>query len=462
MASSIFGGYDVRGIYPPEINAAVAQKIGAAFGGLLIQKGITECIVSRDNRESSAEIASAFIDGLANYAGINVTDIGLAPTSTLCFALMSNPMTAGASITASHNPIQYNGIKFYGKKVLPLFSEDLAKVRKRFESDESCQKVAAPGKVARASYTDKHAEYVASKVKLARKLKVVVDCGNSVCSLVCLKMFKLLGVETVELFCTLDGKFPNHLPDPHKRENYAAITEKVVASSADLGVMFDGDGDRAGFVDEKGGIVDGDFAHILLIRDLLTRKPDAIAVLDLRLSRAVFEDAQARGAKVVMSKAGRMAIHEEMDKLGADYGGEVTGHISFSENAGNDDAFYATAKMMQILSQSQDSFSKIVLGLPHYCSLPEMRIPCANDRKFHVVEEVKKALWKTYKVNALDGVRVDFDDSWGLLRVSNTEPQITLRFEGKTQEALAKVYAIFSTELSKNCVELPALAAQQA
>lgn len=455
MSSSIFGGYDVRGIYPTELDEKAALRIGASFGTLLVQRGIPTCIVGRDNRESSEALSRAFIEGLTNYAGINVIDIGLAPTSTLCFALSSNMQMAGASVTASHNPVQYNGVKFYGRKALPLFSDDLARVKKAYESENELEKTDVPGKVTRANYADRHAELVASRHKLGRKLKAVVDCGNSVCGLVALRMFKLLGCETVELFCESDGSYPNHLPDPHKRENYGAIAAKVRETKADFGVMFDGDGDRAGFVDEQGNIVDGDYAHILLIRDLLSHKPGATAILDLRLSLAVFEDASSRGAKVVMSKAGRMAIHEEMDKLDADYGGEVTGHISFAENAGNDDAFYSTARMAQILSQSQDPFSKIVSGLPHYFSLPEMRIPCANNRKFSVVEEVKKELWKSYKVNAIDGVRVDFEDSWGLLRVSNTEPQITLRFEGKTRPALEKVYAIFSAELSKNGVELP-------
>ena len=455
MSSSIFGGYDVRGIFPTELDEQAAQRIGAAFGTLLAQRSIPACIVGRDNRESSEALSRAFIEGLTTYAGINVIDIGLAPTSTLCFALSNNMQLAGASITASHNPIQYNGIKFYGRKALPLFSDDLARVKKAYESEEGPAKAEVPGKVTRATYNDRHAEFVASKHKLVRKFRVVVDCGNSVCGLVALKMFRLLGCEVVELFCESDGRYPNHLPDPHKRDNYAAITAKVIESKADFGVMFDGDGDRAGFVDELGGIVDGDYAHILLLRDLLARKPGATAILDLRLSLAVFEDAQARGAKVVMSKAGRMAIHEEMDLLSADYGGEVTGHISFADNAGNDDAFYSTARIAQILSQSQDSFSKIVAGLPHYHSIPEMRIACANERKFTVVDEVKKELWKSYKVNAIDGVRVDFEDSWGLLRVSNTEPQITLRFEGKTRPALEKVYAIFSAELSKHGIQLP-------
>ncbi|MFA6329318.1 MAG: phosphomannomutase/phosphoglucomutase [Candidatus Micrarchaeia archaeon] len=455
MSSSIFGGYDVRGIFPTELDDKAALRIGASFGALLSQRGIPTCIVGRDNRESSEALSHAFIEGLTAYAGVNVIDIGLAPTSTLCFALSNNMQMAGASVTASHNPIQYNGIKFYGRKALPLFSDDLAKVRRVYESEGNLAKANVAGRVTRATYTDRHAEFVASRHRLARKFKVVVDCGNSVCGMVALRMFKLLGCETVELFCEPDGRYPNHLPDPHKRENYAAITAKVIETKADFGVMFDGDGDRAGFVDETGNIVDGDYAHILLLRDLLSRKPGATAILDLRLSLAVFEDATAHGAKVVMSKAGRMAIHEEMDKLSADYGGEVTGHISFAENSGNDDAFYSTARMAQILSQSQEKFSKIVSDLPHYYSLPEMRIPCANERKFAIVEEVKKEMWKSYKVNSLDGVRVDFDDSWGLLRVSNTEPQVTLRFEGKTRAALEKVYAIFSAELSKNGVTLP-------
>jgi len=454
MSSSIFGGYDVRGIFPTELDEKAALRIGASFGALLVQRGVSTCIVGRDNRESSEALSRALIEGITTYAGINVIDIGLAPTSTLCFALSNNMQMAGASVTASHNPIQYNGVKFYGRKALPLFSDDLAKVRKNYESEDELVKANVPGKVTHITYVDRHAEFVASKHKLSRKFKVVVDCGNSVCSLVALKMFKLLGCETVELFCNLDGKYPNHLPDPHKRDNYGAIAAKVQETKADFGVMFDGDGDRAGFVDELGNIVDGDYAHVLLLRDLLSHKPGATAILDLRLSLAVFEDATARGAKVVMSKAGRMAIHEEMDKLTADYGGEVTGHISFADNAGNDDAFYSTAKMAQILSQSQDTFSKIVSGLPHYHSIPEMRIPCANEKKFAIVEEVKKELWKSYKVNAIDGVRIDFEDSWGLLRVSNTEPQITLRFEGKTRAALEKVYAIFSAELAKHDVKL--------
>lgn len=455
MSSSIFGGYDVRGIFPTELDEKAALRIGASFGALLAQRSIPSCIVGRDNRESSEALSRAFIEGLSSYAGISVIDIGLAPTSTLCFALSNNMQLAGASVTASHNPVQYNGVKFYGRKALPLFSDDLAKVRRAYESEDEFEKAAVTGKVTRATYNDRHAEFVASKHKLVRKFKVVVDCGNSVCGLVAPRMFRLLGCDTIELFCEPDGRYPNHLPDPHKRDNYGALTAKVLEAKADFGVMFDGDGDRAGFVDEQGNIVDGDYVHILLLRDLLSRKPGATAILDLRLSLAVFEDARARGAKVVMSKAGRMAIHEEMDRLDADYGGEVTGHISFADNAGNDDAFYSTARLAQILSHLPDPLSKTVSGLPHYHSLPEMRIACANDKKFAVVEEVKKELWKSYKVNAIDGVRVDFDDSWGLLRVSNTEPQITLRFEGKTRPALEKVYAIFSAELSKNGIELP-------
>ena len=456
MAPSIFGGYDVRGIYPSELDESACLRLGAAFGQYLKQKSIDSCIVGHDNRESSESLARNFIEGLSKYAGVQVTDIGLAPTSTLCFALHNAAMCGGASITASHNPIQYNGVKFYGRHALPLFSDDLARVRKTFENGE-LGAAQAGAKVARAQFCDRHAEFAASKHKLARKLRVVADCGNSVCALVGPRMLRLLGCDVVELFCDLDGRYPNHLPDPHKRENYAKLSEKVVASGADLGVMFDGDGDRAGFVDEHGRIVDGDFVHIMLIRDLLQRKAGAQVVLDLRLSRAVFEDAAARGAKVTMSKAGRTAIHEEMDRLSADYGGEVTGHMSFEENGGNDDAFYATAKVMQVLSHSQKPLSHVISELPRYVSLPEMRIACPNERKFAVVEDVKRALWKDYKVNALDGVRVDFEKSWGLLRVSNTEPQITLRFEGETQAELEKVYDIFSRELSKNGIELPKL-----
>ncbi len=454
--NAIFGGYDVRGIYPSDLDEKAALRAGIAFGGFLKKSKLGHCIVGMDNRKSSKPLKEAMVRGLTEYCGIKVTDIGLAPTSTLCFALMEKPSWGGVSVTASHNPVQYNGMKFYSGNAMPLFSDELAWVKKEYE------KTAAPktqstrqGNVAFSKMTDRHAAFAASRHKLKRKLKVAFDCGNSVCALVGPAMFRKLGCEVVELFCELDGSFPNHLPDPHKEENYPALVDAVKKNRADLGVMFDGDGDRAGFVDEKGRIVACDFANMLFIRDLLTRKKGAVAVLDLRLSRAVFEDASRHGGVAVMSKAGRMCIHEEMARIGADYGGEVTGHVSFAQNGSNDDAFFASARMAEIISKSDEPLSKIVDSLPRYFSPPEMRVGCPNERKFKVVEAVRRSLARKYPVNTLDGVRVDFEQSWGLLRVSNTEPQVTLRFEGKTKERLAEIFGIFETEMEKQGIALP-------
>ncbi len=446
-------------MYPSELDEEKALRIGASFGAYLISRGVRTCIVGRDNRSSSESLANAFIEGITQSAGLGVLNIGLAPSSTLCFALMNNPQYAGASITASHNPVAYNGIKFYNKGLVPLSAEELAFVRTEFERNAERPKAARPGNVENGSYNGQHAAYVAAKHRPGKKIKVVVDCGNSVCSLVALPMLGEMGIETVPLFCEPDGRFPNHLPDPHKRENYAAISEKVVEEGADLGIMFDGDGDRAGFCDESGEIIEGDFVHIMFLRNLLSRKKGAVAVLDLRLSRAVFEEVKLLGGKAVMSKAGRMAIHEEMGRLNADYGGEVTGHISFAENGGNDDAFWSAALLIRILSESNQPVSRIISMLPHYESLPELRIPCPNEKKFSIVESAKAALTKEYpgKVSSLDGARLDINRAWGLVRVSNTEPQITLRFEGNTKKDLEDIYAVFVRILGNEGVELPSI-----
>lgn len=464
MAKNVFGGYDVRAIYKSELDEEAARKIGVAFGGFLQKKGVKTCFLGRDNRESSESLSKSFIEGLLS-TGTNVVDIGQAPSSTLCFALMLNMDCGGASITASHNPVQYNGVKFYSKNVMPLFAQELAQVKAAYEADESpngnsgarAENGLNRGVLRSASFLQRHIDFIASRNKLSRKLKVALDCGNSVCGLVAPALFQKMGCETVELYCDLDGKFPNHLPDPHNGKNYARLSQVVRETNSDIGVMFDGDGDRAGFCDEAGNIVEGDFSHILLLRDLLARKKGAIAVLDLRLSRAVFEDAVKRGGKAVMSKAGRMAIHEHMATLGADYGGEVTGHISFEENGGNDDAFYSAARMAEIISKQKMPFSKLVEGLPRYCSMPEIRLSCPNERKFGLVEEVKAGLSKKYEVNCMDGVRVDLPSGWGMLRVSNTEPQVTLRFEGNTPADLAEIYGVFGREMKAAGLPLPPL-----
>ena len=225
---TVFGGYDVRGIYPADLDEKAALKVGIAFGDFLKKTKVNHCIVGMDNRKSSKPLKEALVSGLAGYCGINVTDIGLAPTSTLCFALMENSSQAGVSITASHNPVQYNGMKFYSRNALPLFSGELAWVKRKYEKNAAPKKpMARPGNVAYSEMTDRHAAFAASRHKLKRKLKVVLDCGNSVCAIVGPAMFAKLGCEVVELFCGLDGSFPNHLPDPHNEGNYPALVSAV-------------------------------------------------------------------------------------------------------------------------------------------------------------------------------------------------------------------------------------------
>ena len=382
---------------------------------------------------------------------MKVIDAGVIPTPLFYFAIVHLKCNGGMMITASHNPPEYNGIKVCGKQrglVKKIgYDSGLAKIEK-LVSKGVWKKAAKKGAVGQENIVPAYEKRVLSKIKLAKRLRVALDCGNGVTGYVAPQLLWKLGCEVTELYCDPDPSFPNHLPDPTKDENLAALIRTVKEKRLDLGIALDADGDRVVFVDEKGGIVRGDTALAVFAEQILKKKRGAKFISEVKVSRGVFERIKQLGGKPIMSRVGHAYIHEKMKETGAEAAGELSGHFYFKDNYVNDDGIYAAAKMIEILSRG-NRLSELASRLPKYFSMPEMHIHCPDDEKFAVVERITKALGKKYKLITLDGVRVELPEAWGLVRASNTEPALVVRFEGKTQKALEEVKGILSAELKK-------------
>ncbi len=455
---SIFKGYDIRGIYREQIDEEVAGRIGAAFGMLLSKKGIKnrKVILARDNRQSSLSLKNAFAEPLLS-SGFEVVDIGVAPTPVLQYALSREKIAGGAIVTASHNPPQYNGFKMY-RKNLPLMAEEMLALEKIYLKERTAPSAKRGVELRKEMETDYIAD-VMKRVHLKRKLRVVIDSGNGTCGPIAHALLKRIGCTVISLFEDMESAFLNHIADPHDPANMKWLREEVISQKADLGIAFDGDGDRAGFVDEKGRTIREDDVCLLFIRHELEKYGKGAIVHDLRLSMAVPEQIKLFKGRPIMSKAGRIAIRQNLIANKALFGGEVSGHYFFADHLGFDDGIYAGAKMCEIVSGMKERLSAAVNKMPHYPATPEIRLHCENEKKLAVVENVRKALGKKYgsKVLTIDGVYLKLQNAWGLVRISNTEPAITLRFEGRSRKELKEVYSIFGKALKEKGVKLPGL-----
>jgi phosphomannomutase/phosphoglucomutase len=450
----IFRRYDIRGEYPNEVNEEVMRNFGKAFGSLLVERKISRAFVGRDNRKGSATMLETYLDGLIS-TGVDAVEIGEVPLPILFRAMDENKGTGGALITASHNPPKYNGVKNF--KFNKALTQSELEEHKQVFLGEKFHEASKPGSVSKADFAESYIKAVSSRVKLGRKLRLVIDCGNSVCGHVAPKLFRALGCEVKEMYCEPMEGFPNHIPDPHREEYYDELKERVLSEKADIGIAFDGDGDRCGIVDEKGNFINSNAFIILLLRDVLPGKKNPKVICDIRLSMAVWEEIQRLGGVPIASKAGRSLMHEAGVKNDAECGFEVTGHFFLKENGGNDDAFYAAAKLCGILSNQNKPLSKLVESLPKYYTIPEIRVPCSFEKKPIVIDAVKADFRKAgYKLSELDGAKIDFEDSWALVR-SASEPELTVIAEGKTREALERIYELMLKELKKQGVKIPPL-----
>lgn len=436
---SIFRAYDIRGIFGEDLTEKTAEEIGKAFGTYV---GGGDIVVGRDCRLSSPTLRNAIVKGLIS-TGCNVIDIGMVPTPVLYFSIIHYKRDGGIMITGSHNAPEYNGFKLCrGSET--LYGEEIQELRRIIESRRYKQ---GRGKVTKRETIDGYLRFVKERIRLGRRLKVVIDAGNGTAGPIALRIFQDLGCEVFPLYCEPDGNFPNHHPDPTVDKFLEDLIEKVKEESADLGIAYDGDADRAGFVDDKGDIIRGDMALMLFSREILERQKAKI-ILEVKCSQALIEDIEEHGGIPIMYRTGHSFIKKKMKEENALLAGEMSGHFFFKDNYyGYDDAIFAGLRMAQILSNSEKRLSEILSEIPSYESTPEIRIPCPDDEKFRIVEEITQKFKRDYSVITVDGARIQFDNGWGLVRASNTEPALILRFEARTREGLAEIKAIIEREL---------------
>jgi phosphomannomutase / phosphoglucomutase len=444
---SIFREYDIRGVVGTELTTDLAEKIGRAYGSLAVRAGAKAVAVGRDGRTSAMEMRAALLKGLLG-CGLDVVDIGICPTPLLYYALFTLPVGGGVMITASHNPPQYNGFKLcLGKDSLHGAAIQALKAdieRRQFEFGQ--------GKVSEHPIIPDYMAYMKKSfahVK-AQNLHAIVDCGNGMGGLVGPDALRLLGCRVTGMYVEVDGRFPNHHPDPTVAANLQDLIEKVRETKADVGIAYDGDADRIGAVDEKGQILWGDKLLILYARDVLKQKPGATIISEVKASQVFYDDVVKQGGRSIMWKAGHSLIKAKMKQEKAALAGEMSGHMFFADRYfGYDDAIYASCRLIEILAKAGKPLSTLLADLPPTFSTPEIRVDCPDDVKFTVVEEAKKQLAREHKIIDIDGVRVLFPEGWGLIRASNTQPALVLRFEATSEAALQRIRDIVESQVKQ-------------
>lgn len=429
----VFRAYDVRGKVGIDITPPVFELVGRAYGTLVKRRGGHAIALGMDNRTSSRALKEAFATGVLS-TGLDVVDIGVNHTPLLYFAAAHWKLDGGATITGSHNPVSDNGVKMVHAGAAPLTENEIQGLLATIRSGDFERGV---GTRASRDPRDEYWDAIASRVTLRRKLKVVVDAGNGIAGVFAPELLRRLGCEVVELFCESDGTFPNHLPDPEMEENMQDLVARTLEVGADVGVAYDGDADRVGIVDEKGRRHEADLLLALLARDLLTRHPGAKIVFDVKCSQVLVDDITRHGGEPIMWKTGHSLLKRKMREDGILLGGEVSGHMFFGEDwYGVDDGILASCRFLQLVASDLRPASAHFDTLPHLHATPELKAPCPDDKKFAVVDALAREFRSRFETIDIDGARILFPEGWGLVRASNTNPYLTLRFEGRTAEAV--------------------------
>ena len=443
VSASVFKAYDIRGVVPTDLNEPMAEALGKAFGAAARAQGETQVAVGRDGRLSGPSLSQALMRGLA-AAGIEVLDVGLVTTPMLYFAAHTL-CRSGIQVTGSHNPKDYNGFKMVlaGKAI---YGDDIQALRRTVEADSWA--LMPGGSIRQVRVDEDYAQRIAGDVKLARPMKIVIDSGNGVAGASAPGIFRALGCEVTELFSEVDGNFPNHHPDPSKPENLQDLMAALATSGAELGLAFDGDGDRLGIVTRQGNNIFPDRQIMLFAQDVLSRVPGGTILFDVKCTQRLAPAIEAAGGVAEMFKTGHSLIKARMKEINSPLGGEMSGHIFFKERwYGFDDGTYAGARLLEILSRSADP-SAVLDALPTSFSTPELNVACAEGEPHAVVRELQHTAFAApARVSTIDGLRVDWPDGFGLIRASNTTPVLVLRFEGHTPEALHRIEAEMLTLL---------------
>ncbi len=445
MNPSIFREYDIRGLAETDFDQEFALLLGKVHGTVIREGGGTRVAVGRDCRATSNSYAEAVIAGMS-ATGLHVYDIGVCPTPLLYFSLYHLGLDGGIQVTASHNPSEYNGFKLCTGKDT-LYGKSIQEIRSRMERREFHTQPG--GKVEAYAILPPYQGYLLRDVpKLARPLRVVVDAGSGTAGPVAPSIFRQLGCTIWEIACVPDGNFPIHHPDPTVPENLELLIEKVKQEKADLGIAYDGDADRIGAVDEKGKILWGDELLVLFSRDVLERNPNAIIISEVKCSQRLYDDIAKSGGRPIMWKAGHSLLKAKMKETGALLAGEMSGHMFFAERYfGYDDAIYASLRLLEIMATAGRPLSTLLSDLPPAVSTPELRVDCADDKKFIIAQRAQEYFRRHYPVIDIDGVRVKFPEGWGLIRASNTQPALVLRFEAASWEKLNEYRAIVEDKL---------------
>ena len=446
----IFRSYDIRGIVGKDIDEKVAEKLGKAFGSY-VQEFLKEkvIIVGHDCRASSETLKEALVEGIVS-TGAHVIDIGLATTPMVYYARKFLDIGPAIQITASHNPAEYNGFKMCLKKEEEsIYGDKIQEIRAYAEKEKF---LTGNGSVEKKEVLEAYVDQIAEKVKLGkRKLKVVVDSGNGTASIIATKLLNKLGTESIPLYCDIDPRFPHHHPDPSVPKNLEDLAKKVVEEKADIGIAYDGDGDRLGVVDEKGNMIFGDFYMLIMWRDIIHKYPHSKALVEVKCSQSLWYELVKIGARPSFIRTGNPYIKAAMRKENVPFSGEMSGHIFFrDEYYGFDDAAYAAARLLRILSNTDKKASELLDGINHYIATPEITKEVDDQEKFKMIDKaVRYFKEKGYHVVDVDGARVVFENGWGLIRASNTSPKITIRYEAKTIEDLKQIKEAFEKMLKE-------------
>lgn len=441
---SIFREYDIRGVADRDLTDDAIVAIGKAYGTYLRRKKKNTISIGRDARVSSPGIHKALLKGILS-TGLDVVDIGFSTTPCLYYSIYHLKLDGGIMITGSHNPPDQNGLKMcIGQS--SLFGSQIQELLKLIEKGDFEK---GKGAIQEKSQIDEYSNFIYKIFNFKRKLKVVVDCGNGMTAMIVSQLFKKFGHDVTELFTEIDGKFPNHPADPSDPENMHDVVKAVKKTGADVGIGFDGDGDRCGVVDEKGNFIYGDQLLIIYARSILKDNPGATIIGDVKCSSLLFKDIAKHGGRPIMWKTGHSLMKAKMKEEKALLGGEVSGHMFFQHRwLGFDSGIYAACRLLEILDQTNKPLSSLLSDLPKTFTTPEIRVECPDDKKFDVVKRAVEFFKKQYKVADIDGARIEFPDGWGLVRASNTQPVLVMRFEAGTEKRLKEIQKLVEAKVA--------------
>ena len=450
MNPEIFREYDIRGIVDKDLTDRDVVSIGKAFGSLMRNDGNSRVMVGRDCRLTSLRYRDLFVQGLLE-TGCHVVDIGVCPTPVLYFSIRHFKSEGGVMITASHNPPEYNGFKMC-LGFHTLFGQQIQSLRRIIEEKRFAS---GSGTVEMGDAIVPYESFIEQNITLPKPLKVGIDAGNGTAGVVAVSILQRLGCEVFELYCDMDGRFPNHEPDPTVEDNMQDLMKLVRERELHVGIGYDGDGDRVGVIDETGAIIWGDKLLVIFAREILERKPGARFLADVKCSQTLYDDIEKRGGQVVMWKAGHSLMKQKLKEVHAELAGEMSGHMFFGDRYfGYDDAVYASCRLLEILGTTGRTVTELLADLPKTFSTPELRVPCPDDKKFEVAKKITEYFRERYDIIDIDGVRILFEDGWGLIRASNTQPVLVLRFEALTQGRLSEIQSLVEGVLEEIKKEL--------